>query len=120
MSLRVCADSQVVLRVCTEALAMIAGDVRTEPDRVIGRTGWSWRSWGEEVVARVEPDQIEGGVRVRVESLSLLRFVQFDWGKNLSNERRLYRLIQEGLEAAVPGATVFPPSSVGPTSRGAR
>jgi hypothetical protein len=113
VSLHVRADAAVVLRVCAETFdALGARGIVVESDRVTGHTGPSWRSWGEDLSARVAPDPAGGGVRVMVESMSRLRIVQMDWGKNSRNERRLYQLIYGRLEVLVPGAAEWPPAPV--------
>lgn len=112
MSLRVQADPALVLRACAESFAALgARGIRIDRECVTGRTLPSWRSWGEDLTAQITPGETQGSVRVMVESMSRLRIVTMDWGKNSSNERKLYRLIYGRLEALAPGAAEWPPSA---------
>jgi hypothetical protein len=75
-----------------------------------GRTRPSWRSWGEDLTVRIDPDESGTAARVRMESLSVVRVVQVDWGKNGSNERRFYQFFRDRMEAIAPGSVTWPPS----------
>jgi hypothetical protein len=39
-----------------------------------------------------------------MESVSVVRAVQVDWGKNAANERRFYKSLRERLELVAPGS----------------
>jgi hypothetical protein len=87
-----------------------ARNVSADPGgRLHGRTRPSWRSWGEDLTVRIDPADDGSGVRVFVESLSVVRVVQVDWGKNGSNERCFYQALRDRMEAIAPGSVIWPP-----------
>jgi len=113
VSLVVRAAPKQVREVATQVLRddLGARNVSTGPDgRLRGRTRPSWRSWGEDLTVRLDPDEEGTALRVRVESQSAVRVVQVDWGRNGSNERRFYEALRDRLEAIAPGSVTWPPS----------
>lgn len=112
MSLVVRAAPAVVLDVAAQVLRddLRARDVSAGPDgQLHGRTGPSWRSWGEDVAVWIDRSEEEGALRVRVESQSVVRVVQVDWGKNGANERRFYQALRDRMETVSPNSVTWPP-----------
>ena len=113
MSLAVRSSPGVVRNIAAQVLRedLRARDVAVGPGgQLCARTAPSWRSWGEDVTVWIEPAEEEAALRVRVESQSVVRVVQVDWGKNGSNERRFYQALRDRMDAVAPGSVTWPPS----------